>query len=455
MKRPLSLQGRLAVGLSLAVTSLWLVATIASGLVIRQEFNELSDSALQETAQRLLPLALAEITDRMEDRKTGFLARVSQHEEFLTYLVRDTSGNILLSSHDADPRNFPARPHLGFQETETHRIYAEATLRETIAIEVAEPLWHRREATWEAVGTLLLPLAALIPLSLAAVWWLVRSALQPLRTFTAEIRTRGEADLSPLSVHPLPTEIGPVADALNRLLERLRWVRDAEKRFSANSAHELRTPLAATLAQAQRLLAEAPDGPLRHRAQRIESSLHQLSRTSEKLMQLATAEGGSLLCNSPHDLAPVLVQVVEELRGSPEEARTRINLKLTESPVRSHLDPDAFGILMRNLIENALKHSPAGTPVDVVIHNGTVHVVNEGSVVAPEVLRELGKPFVRGSTRASGSGLGLAIAEAIAAGSGCSLVVTSPARGRDDGFEVEVRLPTIASALVGQEAAGA
>jgi two-component system OmpR family sensor kinase len=205
-------------------------------------------------------------------------------------------------------------------------------------IEVAEPLAHRREATLEAAGALLWPVAGMMPVSLVAVWWLVGTALRPLRAFAAEIGTRGSADLSPIAVQDLPDETIPVIDAVNRLLHRLRRVLEAERRFSANSAHELRTPLAAALAQTQRLLAEAPDGALRNRAERIESSLRQLSRTAEKLMQLAKAEGGGLLSSAPHNLAPVLTHVVDQLALAPE-ARERIRLQVSRNKARPMLIP--------------------------------------------------------------------------------------------------------------------
>ncbi|MBN1237970.1 MAG: HAMP domain-containing protein, partial [Gammaproteobacteria bacterium] len=276
MKRTVSLQRRLGLGLAFGVTALWLVATVGTGLVIRHEFDEAFDSALQETAQRLLPLAVIDIMER-EDELTGRLvAPLVEHEEFLTYLVRDDGGRVLLRSHDADPAVFPETPSTGFHETATHRLYGEAAVSGTIVIEVAEPLEHRDEATWEAVATLVIPLALLVPLSLLGAWWLVRLTLRPLRRFTDEIEARGGADLSPVAADGVPAEILPIARAVNRLIDRLRRVLEAERSFSANSAHELRTPIAATLAQAQRLIAEAPEGPLRSRAERIEGSLHRL-----------------------------------------------------------------------------------------------------------------------------------------------------------------------------------
>ncbi|ESR23965.1 ATP-binding protein [Lutibaculum baratangense] len=441
MRRAVSLQRRLGLGLALGVSALWLAAMLAAGLVIRHEFDEAFDSALQEIAQRLLPLAAIDIMGRENQLAEALVAPLAEHEEFLTYLVRDEEGRILLRSHGADPELFPETPSPGFHETATHRLYGESAISGTITIEVAEPLEHRREATWEAVSALLVPLVVLVPLSLLGALWLVRASLRPLRSFTGEIENRGAADLSPVPVEGVPAEIAPVAEAVNRLINRLRRVLEAERSFSANSAHELRTPVAAALAQTQRLIAEAPEGPLRQRAARIEAQLHRLARLSEKLMQLARAEGGGLVSEVPHDLVPVLAHLVEEMEGTPD-GRGRIRLSPpSQGGLLSHLDPDAFAILMRNLMENALRHGKPGGRAEVGVSDRAVRVANEGAVVSPETIAAIKGRFARGTTAATGSGLGLAIADAIAAGSGGSLELRSPASGMADGFEAIFRLP--------------
>src|SRR5690606_9193130 len=135
---------------------------------------------------------------------------------------------------------------------------------------------------------------------------------------------------------------------------------EAERSFTANSAHELRTPLATALAQVQRLEQELPSGTQQHKARQIEDTLRSLSRLSEKLMQLAKAEGGRLVADTPQDLVPVLALVVDELRRT---VQVPLKLDLPEGrPVSSSLDPDAFAILVRNLIDNALKHGAADQP---------------------------------------------------------------------------------------------
>ena len=317
----------------------------------------------------------------------------------------------------------------GFTTTATHRLYSASALQATIFIDIAEPLALRREAAWDATVAQLQPLLLLIPLSLLGSWLLVRLSLRSVLSYRDAIERRGVGDLSPIEAGQLPAEIKPLAHAVNHLMERLRYALEAERSFTANSAHELRTPLAATLAQLQRLQREAPDGPMQARIAQIDTSLRALSRLSEKLMQLAKAEGGGLLSETPQDLAALLTFVVQELRRS---APATITLALPESgPVMSTIDPDAFAILARNLIENALKHGAPDAAIEINLSGeAQLSVVNAGAVVPAPVLARLGERFVRGDSQTGGSGLGLAIATTIARGVGATLTLASPAGGR-------------------------
>jgi len=177
---------------------------------------------------------------------------------------------------------------------------------------------------------------------------------------------------------------------------------------------------------------------LRVVATKVERSLRELARLSEKLMQLAKAEGGGLLSETPQDLIPLLAHVVDEWSHSSDR---RIELQLpSQDSVCSAIDPDAFGILLRNLIENALKYGAADQPVEVSLTDqGLLRVVNSGPAVPEPVLQRLTERFVRGNSETSGSGLGLAIAKTIVHGVKASMMLASPAHGRTDGFEVAIQ----------------
>jgi len=435
MTAPRSLQWRLSLWLGLGFALLWIVTALATARHLRHEMDEVFDSALEETAQRILPLAVLEIIGRDEEGVTQRVATLRPHDEFFTYLVRDGKGTVLLRSHEADETVFPPFPGMGFVDTPTHRIYFDAALQGTVTIAVAEPLAHRSAVASEAFLGLALPLGLLVPLSLLGVWGVVRASMAPIRAFRRELETRGSEDLAAVPAEGLLTEIEPIAEAVNRLLDRLRRTLEAERSFAANAAHELRTPVAAALAQTQRLIAETADAATRDRARQIEAALRRLSHLSEKLLQLARAEGGRLRATQPMDIAPVLRVVVDEIARD-TQATDRIEVSIAASPVLASIDPDAFAIVARNLIENALKHGSPHAPVRVALSpDGVLTVSNTGSPVAPELLARLALPFERGHTAAEGAGLGLAIARAIAAGVGGELTLSSPVAGSASGFE--------------------
>lgn len=439
-----SLQRRLGLGLAAGVSVLWLAATLLAGNIIRSEVGEVFDSALQEVAQRLLPLAYAEVLARDEttpDMPAQRIASVGTHDDYITYVVRDAAGRVLMQSTDADPSVFPTDPAPGFQNGPTHRFYTESAVRGTLRVTTAEVLRHRETTVARAVGMLMWPLAALIPIGLIGVWATVRLSLRPVRAFREEIEARGQGNLAPIAAKGLPAELAPMAVAVDRLIGRLRGALEAERSFTANSAHELRTPIAAALAQCQRLMSELSDETARERARAIAGALRRLSRLSEKLLQLAKAEGGGGLAETPQDVGRILRLVLEDVDRH-GDTDGRLQMRIAEAPVWSAIDGDAFAILARNLVENALKHGAAETPVVVGLDgDGVFEVANDCETVPQAVLTRLTQPFERGGSQAQGSGLGLAIAEAISRGAGTVLELMSPAPGRDGGFLARVRLP--------------
>ena len=439
MSWPASLQARLALGLGLTLTVLWLAATAWTMVDLRHEMNEVFDSALKETAQRLLPLAVTEIINRDPAAGAQTLAPISDHEEFFTYIVRDGDGQILMRSHAADPALFPPWAGPGYATSDTHRFYSEATLRGTIRLTVAEPLAERRGVARDLAMRLGVPLLLVLPLTLIIVVVVVRLGLGGLRRLKADLTRRGARDLSPVPRTGLTTDLRPLADTVNDLLTRLSAAFEAERGFAANAAHELRTPLAGAIAQAQRLRSETADTQAAERAGAIEATLKRLTRASERLMQLARAEGGRLRADTPADLRPVLRVIADEIARALESGR--LDLDLPERAVLSDLDPDALAIVARNLIDNALRHGAAGRPVQITLHSdGQLSVANDGPPVPAETLGRLTKRFARAGS-SEGSGLGLAIVAAIARRAGGTLSLHSPRPDSDSGFEAVVRIP--------------
>ena len=432
-----SLRLRSAAALSLIVTLIWLGTALATARLLTSELDEIFDSALQETGQRILQLAVVDILNREEEGVTQRVMALDDHEEYFTYIVRDNLGRVLLTSHRADPARFPDFDSAGFHDANGLRFYHEVAVRGTISLTIAEPLAHRREVTREMALGLALPLVVMIPLGIAGIFYGLGFGLRPLGQLRAQLARRGAKDLSPLPTSPMPAELRPIAETLNALLARLDKAFAAERSFAANAAHELRTPLAGALAQVQRLRQTVTDPESALRAGEIEATLKRLTRLSERLMQLARAEGARLLVDTPQDLCPVLRIVVSDFAQGADAGR--ITLTLPEVPVPTDIDPDAVAIVARNLIENALRHGdgPVGVTLDP---DGTLTVINDCPVIPPETLAALSDRFVRGKGAGEGSGLGLAILNTIAQRIGSPLRLVSPVPGKTTGLSASIRL---------------
>lgn len=440
MKKPHSLQSKLGLSLGLLLCAIWICAATLTAILTRQTLDEVFDSALQETAQRLLPIAVSEILARDTETVSQRLAVIREPDELLSYVVRDDQGQILLQSYDADPAVFPEWNGNGFHDSPTHRLYNDSALQDSIRITVAEPLAHREGAARNIQLTLGLPLLVILPIAILAIIFVVRGSLEPLRRFRNRLATRSQRDLSLVPTDGLPAEVTPIADTMNALLTKLSAAFEAERSFAANAAHELRTPIAGAIAQVQRLRSETQEPEARARASDIEATLKRLTRLSERLLQLARAEGGALRLDQTTDLRPIATLLTDDLRRT--VGHERIALTLPASPLMSDLDPDVFAIIYRNLVENALRHGEDGTPVVVSLDDkGVLTVSNDGPVVPEAVLQNLTRRFERWVSHGDGSGLGLAIVNAIAQRTGSQLELKSPRVGQQTGFQATFALP--------------
>lgn len=451
-----SLQTRLALAVGISVTLLWLAAAAVTAQRLGGEMEEVFDDGLMATAQRILPIARHDLrethghrdanehegdNDDDGERNAGREARFG---EDVTFVVRNSEGQVLLASKGADATIFPPFASPGFVRTDTHQLYYEASPNGRLTIAVAEPLDRRNELSRKMLMGLVLPLVIVIPFSLLAIVLAVRSSLRPVHLLRQQLAERGAQDLSHLADSGLPRELRPISAGVNQLLDRLKAAFNAERDFAANAAHELRTPVAGAIAQAQRIQSETTEVTTDQRAAEIETTLKRLMRMSEKLMQLARAEGGRLQSDEPSDLRPVLQMIVQDF---PRSDQQRIVLSLPDEPVLSKLDPDALGILFRNLVENAVRHGAQDGVVEVSLKpDGSLSVANDGPVLPAEALDRLILRFERGPGKVGGSGLGLSIIKAIADRTGMNLKVLSPSAIGKAGVEIQVQLPLISSA---------
>lgn len=434
-----SLTARLIVGLTLGITVLWCLAAAFSVYASYHELNEASDRVLQETARRLLPLASDDALQHEDDDAEAIHRFGEEQTAYLSYQLRDRSGRIVLRSHDAPSEPFNEHAEPGLRTVGDYRLFTDTDDATGLTITVAETTQGRREVVHRSIAAMLWPLVGLIPLSVLVIWLVVRRTMIPVLRFSSEIAKRGSENLTPLDTSGQPDELRPIADAAARLLERLRAALDAERAFAANSAHELRTPIAGALAQTQRLIAELENDSDRKRARDLEATLKRLSSLAEKLMQLSRVDAGIAVGDSALDVVPILDIVVSDCAKRLVDPG-RIHYQRPEGArLVVRIDVDAFAIAVRNLIDNALDHGRADGPVEVRLEtDGEIRVINEGPAVAADTLAQLKHRFARGETRSAGAGLGLAIVETIMEQTGGTLALFSPVRGRADGFEASL-----------------
>lgn len=438
LKRGGSLNRRLAWGLGAGIGAAWLAAALVAGLVLRAEIDEVFDGVLREVAARVLPLAYAQLVSLEGDDTVQNIVPVSAEGDTVSYIVRDASGKVLLQSSDVGKRQIPANLTPGFHNTQRLRTYTEAAVRGTIIVTTAEDLDHRHSALFKAMRALIWPLAALIPLAILGIWLTLRLTLAPLNTFRRGIEARGEDHLVPVPIEGLPAEIVPVAQSVNGLIQRLRTAIEAERDFTARSAHELRTPIAAALAHVQRLIIELGDDPRRERARTVEVALKRLAKLAQKLLDLAKAEAAALTSDQPTALGPALALVLSDLDRQ-FDCADRLNVRIDppEGPM-SRLDADVFAVLARNLIENAIRHGAPDEDIEIRLDAKGFSVANGGP--SPDIadLDLLTRPFERGRATSEGTGLGLSIVAAICRNAGLKLTLTAPRPGRGDGFAATV-----------------
>ena len=331
--------------------------------------------------------------------------------------------------HSVSRARLPQRAVLGFSNLKangtTYRVFSIQTNNQTV--QVAQDLAVRRNMAGNLALRTLGPIAVMMPILMVVVWWVVSGSLEPVARVRSQVARRQADDLSPVSEAGLPDEVRPLVHELNLLFGRVRTAFDAQQNFVADAAHELRTPLAALRLQAQSL-DRAPDAEARKVAVgRLTAGIDRATRLVEQLLVLARQEASAAngVATRPVDLAELARRTVGDLVGLAQAKEVDLGLQHADS-ISIDGQPDALHILLRNLVENAVKYTPVGGTVDIAVRadKETVDVVVEdsGPGIPPEERERVFDRFYRvAGSDAAGSGLGLAIIKAIAERHGATL----------------------------------
>jgi two-component system, OmpR family, sensor kinase len=437
-----SLRTHLFYALVTPLAALWLVASAGILWVIEHEVSEVFDSSLQETAQRLLPLAITEMEQR---QKTGAalpypMPDVRGHQEYLIYQVRDGHGNVALRSHNAPLAPLVPELKIGFSSIGDVRTYTDATDDARYFIHVAEPSAHRRDTLAGILKFLAIPLAAIIPVAILAILWAIRAAQGPINRYGNAVGEVTGANLRPIDLTGLPSELTTIGASVNQLISRLESAIQSERFFAENTAHELRTPLATALAQLQLIDTGmmAPDSAAR--IGKTRATLLTLEKLVTKLLQLAKAESGIAMNFRKIDLCRITQLIVDDARSASKEHAYR--LRLPDQAVVADADVDALGIVLLNLLENATQYANGGTPIEIeVAADRSISIRNECQALDAASLQKITSRYQRATGSGSGLGIGLSIVESIVRQSRGTLAIHSPIPGTASGFQITLRLP--------------
>ncbi len=316
----------------------------------------------------------------------------------------------------------PQRAVLGFSDVQargtTYRVFSIQT--GALVIQVAQDMAARRHMA----GTLALrtvgPIALAAPLLMLVVWWVVSRSLAPVARVRRQVASREADDLSPVSEDGLPEEVRPLVHELNLLFDRVRRAFAAQKHFVADAAHELRSPLTALKLQVQSLQ-RAPDDAARELAVgRLAAGIDRTTRLVEQMLALARHEASAAAGAKPQrvELHEVARLAISDAVAAAQARRIDIGMARSDPAVVLG-QPEALRMLLRNLLDNAVKYAPQGGRVDIGIAalNRQVELsVEDSGPGLPDAERErvLDRFYRSGEPQVPGSGLGLAIVKSIA-----------------------------------------
>ena len=426
---PRSLRMRLLVFLLAAIVLAGAVQGVLAYRSALDEADALFDYHMQQTALALrsgLPVDAQGLGPGLDPE--------DENHEFIVQVWTNEGLRIFESAVGAA---LPQIAVLGFTNVQarggTYRVFSMQTRSQVI--QVAQNMAVRQGMARSLALRTLAPLAFMAPLLVLAVWWGVSRSLAPVERVRRQLAQRQADDLSPVSDAQLPDEVQPLVSELNLLFERVQRAFEAQEHFVADAAHELRSPLAALRLQLQGLQRAGDDAARAQAIERLSAGIDRATRLVEQLLTLARQESGST-ATEPVDLRAIAQLALADVAPAAQARSMDVGLLDSEAatvPVIVRGNAEALRMLVRNLLDNAIKYTPTGGQVDVQV--GTDHgrvlltVEDSGPGIAPEHRERVMQRFMRETAEgAPGSGLGLAIVQAIAQRHGVAVVLDGSPR---------------------------
>jgi len=438
-----SVQLKLSFTLSLAILLAAIVAGVFSFLSAFDEAHELQDDVLRQVAQLMdrQRLSLAPPMTTVHPKDVDEESRVIVQrlgEGSSTQEALDAGGSLLL------PTTLPDGLQTLDVNGEKFRVLVKKTsVGERIA--VAQEVSFRNEIARDGALRTVMPFLILVPALLLIVADLVHKMFRPIAALSKEIDLRAEQELHPIEDRQLPVEVRPFVVAINRLLSRVDRSMESQRRFVADAAHELRSPLTALSLQAERLADAEMSEPARERLAVLRQGIERGRSLLDQLLTLAKAQSANDTSESPVSVQGIYRRVLEDLMPLAEAKHIDIGVEGTQDVdvLVSELDMIA---VIKNLVDNAIRYTPEGGRVDLSVGisegKAVLRVQDSGPGIPVAERDRVFDPFYRtlGSEQI-GSGLGLSIVQTIAQRIGAEIRLDFVDETQRTGLKVSVMIP--------------
>ncbi|AUX95312.1 quorum sensing histidine kinase QseC [Mixta gaviniae] len=448
----LSLRARLTIGFLLLTAICWGAASISAWFQARHNINQLFDTQQMLFARHLAALTPDTLSQPAaalpESKKMLRHHRGEQEDDALAFAIFTRDGKRVLDDGD-NGRDFLFEPNWrGFRDG---RLRDDDDLWRTLwlntpdgryVVAVGQEREYRDEMTADVVRSTLLPWLAALPVMALLLLWLLQRELAPLRQIAHQLQRRSPDSNEALNASRLPTEVRPMADALNDLFARIHAMLQRERRFTSDAAHELRSPLAALKVQSEVVQLAHDDAAMRqHALSNLDASIDRATRLVDQLLTLSRLDAQRALAESETvDAETLLQQAIVEQDAAAQRAGITLRLeKQTTTAQRWQGHPLLLSLLLRNLLDNAIRYGRAGGSVTLILRQRQLEICDDGPGVDAEALERIGERFYRPpGQEKSGSGLGLSIVQHIAALHGMRMRLANRPQG---GFSVTFDLP--------------
>ena len=430
--------------LALSLTA-WFAASLVAWQQTRDTLDKLFDTQQMLFAKRLLTMDLDEIRAPERMREVPKKAKHGRlDDDALAFAIYTPDGRMVLNDGE-NGRDIPYHYRRdGFDNGQLNDDNDEWRFLWLTApdgkyrVVVGQEHEYRQEMALDVVRSQFTPWLVALPIMLLVLIVLLSRELRPLKKLSQTLRARTPDATDRLATQGVPIEVRPVVDALNQLFARTQAMMARERRFTSDAAHELRSPLTALKVQTEvaQLSLDDPQAQAKALTQ-LHAGIDRASRLVEQLLTLSRLDSLESLDDvEPLNMADLLQSVVMDSYHPAQQAGIEIRLNILDPQVTRTGQQLLLGLLVRNLLDNAVRYSPRGSRVEVTLDTHSVIVRDNGPGIAPDALTRIGERFYRPPGQdQTGSGLGLSIVKRIAA---LHRMTVTLGNGQDGGFEARI-----------------